>query len=109
MEEQRRGPGEEHRSGMEVIPPAQEQAEPTVRESYISVWISREVDSRTRARSILLSALIGLASAVAVALFLALALTSGPLGGALAAVALFAAIRHAQFRRARRALRRANR
>jgi Flp pilus assembly protein TadB len=83
-----------------------EKTQPKLRDIYISVWISREVDEQSgrRARPILLCTLYGLASAVAVVLFVVLALISVPLVGVLSAVALFAVMRHAQFRRVRSAL-----
>jgi hypothetical protein len=91
--------GEEHRSDPEFIPPAQE-----LSDIDISVSISREVDARPgkRVRRIVLSALFGLASAAI--LFVALALITIPMVGVLSVVAMFAIIRHAQFRRVRTAL-----
>jgi hypothetical protein len=93
--------GEEHRSDPEFIPPAQE-----LSDIDISVSISREVDARPgkQVRRIVLSALFGLASAAAILLFVALALITIPMVGVLSVVAMFAIIRHAQFRRVRTAL-----
>jgi hypothetical protein len=101
MAQQRSSPTE-----VELIPLDCEKTQPKLRNIYISVWISREVDEQfgRRARPILLSTLFGLASAAAVVLFVALALISVPLVGVLSAVALFAIMRHAQFRRVRAAL-----
>jgi hypothetical protein len=106
MEQQPSAPSEERRSELELIPPGREQTKPKVSDIYVSVGISREVDEQSgrRVRPILLSALVGLASAAAVVLFVALALISIPLVGVLSAVAMFAIMRHAQFRRIRTAL-----
>jgi hypothetical protein len=97
---------EERRSEQNPIPLGQEQTQPKLSNVYISVWTSREVDERParRVRSILLSALFGLGSAAAVILLVALALISIPLVGVLSVVAMFAIIRHAQFRRIRTVL-----
>jgi hypothetical protein len=109
MDKQPSEASEKRGSEVDSISPGQEQAQPEARDVYVSVWLSREVDKRSRVRSILLSALLGLASAVAVVLFVALLLNSSPLAGFLAAVAMFAVIRHAQFRRLRSALLRGKR
>jgi Flp pilus assembly protein TadB len=97
---------EERRSEEELIPLGQEQTQSKLSSVYMSFWTSREVDEgpARRVRSILLSALFGLASAAVVLLFVALALVSIPLVGVLSALAMFAVIRRAQFRRVRTAL-----
>jgi Flp pilus assembly protein TadB len=104
MDQRPSATSEERRSGQELIPPEQEQPQPKVTDIYISVWT--EVDERPgrRVRSFVLSALFGLASAAAVLLFVALALITIPMVGVLSVVAMFAIIRHAQFRRVRTAL-----
>ncbi len=106
MDQRPSATSEERRSGQELVPPGQEQTQPKVSDIYISIWTSREVDERPgrRVHSFVLSALFGLASAAVVLFFVALALTSFPLVGVLSVVAMFAIIRHAQFRRIRTAL-----
>jgi Flp pilus assembly protein TadB len=103
---QPKAPSEERRSEPAVIEPGHEQAQPKLSDAYVSFWISRESDDQPgrRVRPILLAALFGLASAAAVVVLVALALMSSPLVGFLSAVAMFAIIRHAQFRRVRRVL-----
>jgi Flp pilus assembly protein TadB len=79
--------------------------EPKLADVYISVRISREADESGRGIGLIVrSALFGLALAAAVVVLVALALLSSPLVGFLSAVAMFAIIRHAQFRRLRAAL-----
>ena len=106
MDQRPSATSEDRRSEQELIPPGQEPTQPKLSDVYISVWTSREVDERPGrwVHSILLSALFGLASAAAVLLFVALALISIPLVSVLSVVAMFAIIRHAQFRRVRTAL-----
>ena len=106
MEQQPSSPSEERRSGMELPPAGQEQREPKSRDIYVSLWMLRETDeqSRRQVHPILLSALFGLAAAAAIVLIVALALMWSDLAGFLLAVAMFAIIRHAQFRRVRSAL-----
>ena len=106
MDQQPSATGEERRSEPELIPPAQVQTQPKLSDIHISVWTSREVDEQPgrRVRPIVLSALFGSASAAAVLLFVASALITFPLVGVLSVVAMFAVIRHAQFRRVRTAL-----
>jgi Flp pilus assembly protein TadB len=106
MDQRPNATSEERRSEQKLIPPGQEQTQPNSRDVCISVWISREVDERPgrRVRSILLSALFGLGAAATVLLFVALALISFPLVAVLSVVAMFAIIRHTQFRRVRTAL-----
>ena len=104
MDQQPSATGEERRSELELITPGQEQTRPKFSDVYVSVWISREVDEQAGRRAILLSALFGLASAAAVLLFVALALITIPMVGVLSVVAMYAIIRHAQFRRVRTAL-----
>jgi hypothetical protein len=100
MDQRPSATGEERRSEPELITPGQEQTQPKLSDIYVSVWISRQPGRRP----ILLSALFGLASAAAVLLFVALALITIPMFGVLSVVAMFAIIRHAQFRRVRTAL-----
>jgi hypothetical protein len=100
MDQRPSATGEERRSEPELITPGQEQTRPKFSDVYVSVWISREAGRR----AILLSALFGLASAAAVLLFVALALITIPMVGVLSVVAMYAIIRHAQFRRVRTAL-----
>jgi hypothetical protein len=102
MDQRPSAPGEERGSEPELITPGQEQTQPS--DIYVSFWLSREVDEQAGRRAILLSALFGLASAAAVLLFVALALITIPIVGVLSVVAMFAIIRHAQFRRVRTAL-----
>ena len=104
-------PSDERRSELELIPPRGKETQPNFREIRISVGISRGVDARRGAwaRAIVLSALFGLTSAAVVVLFVALALISAPLIGVFSAFAMFAVVRHAQFRRVRTALARRKR
>jgi Flp pilus assembly protein TadB len=106
MDKRPSAPSEKRRSEPELIPSGQKQTQPKVSDIYISVWTSREVDEQPGrwVHSILLFALFGLASAAAVLLFVASALISFPLVGLLSVVAMFAIIRHVQFRRVRTAL-----
>jgi hypothetical protein len=106
MEQRPSATGERRRFEPELIPPAQEQTQPKLNTLYISAWISREVDEQhgRRVRPILLSAFLGLVSAGAILLFVALALMTFPMVGFLSAMAMFAIIRHVQFRRVRTAL-----
>jgi hypothetical protein len=106
MDQRPSATSEERRSEPELIPPSQEQKQPKASDIYISVWTSREVDEHPgrRVRSMILSALFGLASAAAVLLLVVLALIALPLVGVLSVVAMFAIIRHVQFRRVRTAL-----
>jgi hypothetical protein len=104
-------PRDERHSELELVPPDGKELRPNFRDIYISIWISRGVDLRAGAwaRAIVLSALFGLASAAAVILFVALLLISAPLLGVFSAVAMFAVVRHAQFRCIRTALARGKR
>ena len=106
MDQRPSATGEERRSEPELITPGQEQTQPKLSDIYVSVWISREVDEQPgrRIHSFVLSALFGLALAAAVLLFVVLALITIPMVGVLSVVAMFAIIRHAQFRRIHTAL-----
>jgi hypothetical protein len=102
---------DERRSELELIAPRGKETQPNCRTIYNSVGISRGVSARDGAwaRAIVLSALFGLASAAVIILFIALALIFAPLVGIFSAVAMFAIVRHAQFRRVRTALARGKR
>jgi Flp pilus assembly protein TadB len=110
MKQKPSAPSEKRSSEVEFIPPGQEQTQPKVSDIYVSVWTSQRFDEQSgrQVRTILFSALFGLALAVAF-VFVALALTVNPLLGVLIPVAMFAVIRHAQFRRLRTALARGKR
>ena len=111
MKQQPSTPSDERRSELELIPSRGKETQLNCRTIYISVGISRGVDARDGAwaRATVLSALFGLASAAVVILFIVLALILAPLVGVFSAVAMFAIVRHAQFRRVRTALARGKR
>jgi|SRR5579885_60355 hypothetical protein len=103
------GPGNEPLAKKSAA--GEDQTQPTSSGAYVSFLLSREADelSGRGLRPVLSSALLGFAPAAAVVLSVALALMWSDLAGFLSAAALFAAIRHAQFRRARRKLARGGR
>lgn len=107
MEQQPSGPSEERGAGTGLVPAGQEQPGPKVRDIYVSVWLSPEVDKRSGCR--VPSILVDLTLTAAIVLIVALALAASEWAGFFLAVAMFAIIRHAQFGRVRSALARGKR